>query len=266
MERSALEKSPVVIGSFDEDSFQLNLKDGGQLKVNLFDVFGFPCVPLIGCYGEDFNPVVPFVLLQTDTLKCVPENIPLQRENITDAFFMIHGNVAMQPCMHFTCEKYSEFNIIPHTYVYDNYEFSKGRNISSFFLLFFEASCFKGDQNRVIDIGLFDGENVSECHMNGKDPKGSGIPFGKMEERECCIHGYAFSPHNNNLDRTLEKDLSFWTVIKCGEKKVCVTYHHVCQENEDQMRKDVKQSNNLEQLIGNIKNKKVVNVLKDYFF
>jgi hypothetical protein len=60
-------KSDTVIGTWDESAFQcfsLDGKTSEPLRIRTTPL-GFPCVPLIGTYMEEYDPVIPTVLLQT---------------------------------------------------------------------------------------------------------------------------------------------------------------------------------------------------------
>lgn len=56
-------KSDTVVGTFEESAFQLCLKRNhrGSLQVKLFDILGYPCVPLLGTYAESYEVCCVFV-------------------------------------------------------------------------------------------------------------------------------------------------------------------------------------------------------------
>jgi hypothetical protein len=54
-------KMPCVIGTFDENTFQLSLEpsSGETIPVRLMEPLGLQCVPLLGHYGEEYFPNSP---------------------------------------------------------------------------------------------------------------------------------------------------------------------------------------------------------------
>lgn len=57
-------------------------------------------------------------------------------------------------CQHLSCEKNTEFNVMPHCYVFNNFKFGDGD---------------PKELLESIEIGLFSPENVFECHQNPRD-------------------------------------------------------------------------------------------------
>lgn len=123
----ALPRSASAVGTFDERAFQLCDDRGAgadtELHVKLFDVFGYPCVPLIGTYAESYEPTIPVVLLQ-QSRPLGAHNVPpsvhaaLAGRTVQSVFVHVHGCVPRMPCSHFTCDSSSHVSLVMHTWFY----------------------------------------------------------------------------------------------------------------------------------------------------
>jgi RNA polymerase subunit RPABC4/transcription elongation factor Spt4 len=45
----------------------LSMKGSDPLSIGVFDMIGCPCVPLIGCYGDNYDPLIPTLLISMPT-------------------------------------------------------------------------------------------------------------------------------------------------------------------------------------------------------
>ncbi len=127
----ALPRAGAAVGTFDERCFQL-CSDGNTetdtttattvLRVKLFDVFGYPCVPLIGTYAESYEPTIPLVLLQRRHYgqHRVPPSVhtALAGRAVESVFVHVHGCVPTMQCSHFTCETNTHISLVLHTWFY----------------------------------------------------------------------------------------------------------------------------------------------------
>jgi hypothetical protein len=93
---TSLTKNKQLIGTFDDKSFQLqlippsaipqstitttisdsketkgisssSLSNSDALSCGVFDMIGCPCIPLIGSYGDNYDPLLPYVIISVPT-------------------------------------------------------------------------------------------------------------------------------------------------------------------------------------------------------
>jgi hypothetical protein len=173
-----LKRATATIGTFDDAAFQLSAKrvdnknnnvedvndndnDNNNLQLSLFDVFGYPCIPLIGNYAETYEPNIPCVLLQAPYN---PQSLPLSVREVCavlnesgapvcDVYIQIHGVVPLVECSHFTCASHSHLSVVLHTFFYHNVSlFGPGEVVLT----------------KRIQIGLVRRHNNQQSHSNNK--------------------------------------------------------------------------------------------------
>jgi hypothetical protein len=141
--------SSCLVGTFDEKTFQTFCPDEkvplvffspflfspvilqnttGPLRIGV-SPFGNACVPLIGTYMEQYDPVVPFVLVQAEF---APEKVPpivaaaLAGFDDVSLFVQCHGVCPNNPCQHFTCDNLNELSVVLHPFFFPNVSFDSG--------------------------------------------------------------------------------------------------------------------------------------------
>lgn len=125
----ATSRNKHIIGSC-ENPFQASMVAAGKerkdaksdpLNLPLFDGLGYACVPMVGVYGDNYDPLLPDCLLELDMdrtalTKQLPASLvkalSLGKEEQCQLFFMVHPLPQRGPCQHFTCESMSELNMM----------------------------------------------------------------------------------------------------------------------------------------------------------
>ena len=229
-----------LVGTFDETTFQCFLSDKieGPLRIGVTPL-GMQCVPLLGTYQEQYDPVISLVLLQTEFH---PRKVPkvvadaLVHHQDVSLFAQFHTMVPFSPCQHFTCDAMDEISVVLHAFYFP------------------DAAVDSPNLFKKIQVGLFEPRNVEEVHQNPRDLAGSGIRFGELSERDVIIHdGCAFSPANCQLRRIsgVEDWFSFWVVgVEVETGKSVASFHLICgtEEQEKALRRlvaDAKQISDL---------------------
>ena len=230
-----LRKSASPLGTFEEEAFQLSMLHEEGLQLELFEMLGYPRVPLVGTYGEDYAVCLPLVLLEArgaDSFSQVPREVLDAATRDARWLLQVSPFVAPAPCQHFTCDSVLEFNVMLHAWRFPG----------------FQAL----DSHSTLLVGAFEARGLLEVHQNARDVRGSGLPLGRLEERECSLHGNAFSPHNCQVGRDLDVAmLSFWLVAKDTSTNACVvSRHYVCNsvEEEARLRERLRTCDTLEEL------------------
>ncbi|KAH3745125.1 Acyl-CoA synthetase family member 4 [Pelomyxa schiedti] len=218
--------NPVQAGVSASLKFvEMNIHCGHDpLPVELFDVFGFPCVPLVGTYGEDYWPSEPIVLL------CAPltpmdrgafppeliENVDMTLASSTPIYAMVHRRPPIGPCQHFSCDSFNEINMMYHFWLYSDQKFE---NL---------------EIQEEVEMGIFCTQNVTPAHLPHSDPKTAGIEFNAVSPRLVTIHSSSFSPCNAQMTLPPEaKCHHFFSLGRSKQRgKQVVSYHVIVNDEE----------------------------------
>eukprot|EP01102_Stenamoeba_stenopodia_P012189 TRINITY_DN3814_c0_g1_i1.p1 TRINITY_DN3814_c0_g1~~TRINITY_DN3814_c0_g1_i1.p1 ORF type:complete len:320 (+),score=55.70 TRINITY_DN3814_c0_g1_i1:99-1058(+) len=206
-------KNPL--GSYCAHAFQCNLKtkegcNEETIGLPTFDALGYLCIPLIGVYGEEYQPMDPLIVLRLPgwTVGGLPwwktqVETQLRTEMIPEDFMIVvHAHPELSVCQHFLCDERDEINIMPHPWLFgtrNGFEFGTS------------------DIQDVVFMGVYDPKGVREAHqtlgdeeiskMNhgGPIPRNfdfellAGAPFSRLGKRLSVVHWQAFSPNNGQL-------------------------------------------------------------------
>ena len=142
-------------------------------------------------------------------------------EDIFEGFVSVHEFPPYKQTQHFSMNANNLFNIMYHAWFYNKID-----NLSNDQQI--EGTLF---------CGLFEPQNVYEIRNDPNKVKSMvdrGVPFGRIEERSCFLHGFAFSPCNNDIARDQQAGYcSFYMIAYTKDyKRACLSYH-VFANNSD---------------------------------
>ena len=188
-----LRKQEHPIGTFNENAFQLSLKErNNTLSFPLFDFYGFPCITSCGVYGDEYEPLIPNVIIELpitglvnyrqsiiskeEEISIFNEELDLLTKSIdptlpTDFFLVIHPKPKPNICQHFQCENTNEISIMFHPWVFKSQELREDIEVSE-----------------VAQVGLFcPSDNLALVHQDIVEETSRGMPFNQLESRTVCI-------------------------------------------------------------------------------
>ena len=142
-------------------------------------------------------------------------------EDIFEGYVVIHNCPPYKPTQHFTISANNLFNIMYHSWFYNKIEnLSNNQQIED-----------------TIYCGLFEAQNVYEIRNDPDKVKSCvdrGIPFNRIEERSVFLHGFAFSPCNNDIARDEQAGYcSFYMIGYTKDLKRAVLSYHIFANNHD---------------------------------
>ena len=127
-------KTKDIQGTFNEKAFQLSfVGEGDKLKCGMFSGLGFPCVPTLGCYGENYAPATAIFLLESRAslekiqgvkvlpkklIECLEKEDKNKKLEEVQVFLQIHPYLFPQPCQHFTCDSQTEISVTFHSWLF----------------------------------------------------------------------------------------------------------------------------------------------------
>jgi len=226
-------KNKVVIGSFEASTFHYSFKNQKDpLQIGMFPVFGYLQVPHIGVYGDSFEPTQLRALMELDLTDKLIANLPdsvrgaigeimgklkdkkVSVRDMFSGFVAVHHCPPFKPSQHFSIDADNLFNVMYHPWLY--HEVEELRNEQQL-----EGSLL---------CGLFEPQNVYEIRNDPKAVKSEvdrGVPFGRLEERSCFLHGFAFSPCNCDIARDADAGFCAFYMVSCTKdmQRGCVSYH-----------------------------------------
>lgn len=134
--------------------------------------------------------------------------------DLFSGFVAVHHCPPFKPSQHFSIDADNLFNVMYHSWLYNEVE---------------ELSNDQQIEGSLI-CGLFEPQNVFEVRNDPKAVKSMvdrGVPFGRLEERSCFLHGFAFSPCNCDIARDTEAGFcSFYMLSYTKDmKRACLSYH-----------------------------------------
>jgi hypothetical protein len=252
----SLTKNKINLGSFEDHLFQLSIKFNPEgtvatpdpMDISVFDIFGFPCVPLTGVYGDDYTPCTLLTLIKlpvipTKIIKQVPQALVecikdiLQNDSSSSIEFYI--SVCTQPrpgeCQKFMCSNWNEVNMMYHTWLYASEKFTEDLNVTKF-----------------INMGIFGAYGIKPVHLDLKD---AGITFESFEPRSVVIHSCCFSPENAQFQLAEQELCSFFSLARDDSTKRAVIVYHVLPasaEKERQLRHVNEKSSTVLDLLTNL--------------
>eukprot|EP01083_Nonionella_stella_P300373 1025092_1 len=248
-------RNKIVIGSFEPSTFHYSFKNQKDpLQIGMFPVFGYLQIPHVGVYGDSYEPMQLKALLELQMSQKLVSNLPNSVKgcveeimsqnkiemNAWDAFAVIHNCPPYKETQHLSMNANNLFNVMYHPWFYNQIQ-----NLSN-------------DQQKEGSLmcGLFEPCNVYEIRNNPKDVKhmvDRGIPFNRLEERSCFLHGFAFSPCNCDVARDAEAGYCSFYMICCTNdyKRACLSYHIFANNNDmdDILKWTFKEIQNVKQLL-----------------
>ena len=160
-------------------------------------------------------------------------------EDVFEGYVVIHNCPPYKQTQHFTMNANNLFNVMYHSWFYNNIE-----NLSN--------------QQQIQDslfCGLFEPCNVYEIRNDDKVKEivDRGVPFNRLEQRSCFLHGFAFSPCNNDIARDPQAGYCAFYMIAYTKdlKRACLSYHVFANtEDMDEILKwTFKEITNVKQLL-----------------
>jgi hypothetical protein len=233
-----------------EVGFQLFLDPTAEPSV-FSEVFGFPTLPLIGNYSEDYSPALPMVLLSVpliDPEAQLPPSVEemvsvLKSQNLVNSmplYVMIHsallGPQKGIECGYLTCKRIDEFNMLFHPWLFSIDHVHEGDAISA-----------------KLHVGIFEPYGVGEAHVET-----GGVPFGLASSRPQILHDFRFSPNNLSV-RWLDKVTDTPTFFSFGVDRrtkrgiVCLHILPVGDDAADRIRGWMKGRRTLRDLLAGLR-------------
>jgi len=247
-------------GTFNEHAFHVSLKDKNR-RVNfpLLDFYGFPCITCCGVYGDEYEPLIPNVIIELpigsllnyrqsiisseEEISVFNEELDLLTKSIdpslpTDFYLMVHPKPKSNICQHFECDNTNEISIMFHPWVLQNQQIKRDLEMAE-----------------IAHVGLFcPSDNVVPVHQDIVEEPSRGMPFNQVECRSICIHDMKFSPANCQLQLLEDQECySFFTICRYQNRQILA--FHVLPQNEDiekQIEEKIKNSNTLGQLLSSL--------------
>eukprot|EP00455_Lapot_gusevi_P006620 TRINITY_DN12826_c0_g1_i1.p1 TRINITY_DN12826_c0_g1~~TRINITY_DN12826_c0_g1_i1.p1 ORF type:complete len:271 (+),score=17.51 TRINITY_DN12826_c0_g1_i1:58-870(+) len=191
-------KNQCAVGTFFDNAFQLSLRDPTQdpLPLQFFDVLGYLCIPHCGIYGEGYEPFTSLALIELP-IENLQETLPaslfrdleLETANEVRFFISILKQPTRGPCQHFTCESFSEMNLMFHAWCFPDAPFEPSTVV-----------------NEVVMMGVFDTHGIAPAHQNVVETA-AGMSFDRFSAKDVCMHYQCFSPCNAQV--SLQDDVDF---------------------------------------------------------
>lgn len=228
-------RAAQVRGTFDERAFQLSVSRGGGGGKGLegvaaFDGLGVLCVPHLGTYGDEYEPLPHLVLVGFPcggdvaglvgtyggvlpaALLAALEATGAVADTACELWFCAHPPRAAGPCQHFTCERTDELNVMWHAWALPGARFWGGG-----------AEAVR----TTLAAGVFEARGVSPAHQDLK-AVGAGVPFGRLGPRDVSLHHQRFSPCNNQLRADAGAEWhSFFAAAVSEDRRRAVVSHHL---------------------------------------
>eukprot|EP00747_Dinoflagellata_sp_TGD_P178720 gnl/TRDRNA2_/TRDRNA2_28184_c0_seq1.p1 gnl/TRDRNA2_/TRDRNA2_28184_c0~~gnl/TRDRNA2_/TRDRNA2_28184_c0_seq1.p1 ORF type:complete len:399 (-),score=63.94 gnl/TRDRNA2_/TRDRNA2_28184_c0_seq1:67-1263(-) len=235
---------------WDETAFQL----WDQMVV--WKPLGLPCVPLVGKYGPEYVPAVPFVVLRLPPA-CAAEVFPPALLQELEA---ISGGVAASPSAAGTAGEENttgdassdptQFLLLVHPALpQDPGGIGRRQDEVSLSLhawAFPTLEDLDGVHSTTLDVGVFPVEGVSPAqerhnelaHPTVEETSG-GAPFGALRRRQVVIHHGCLSPDNCQVRISTNSHVcGFFSAAHLAPRKVA-TLHVVPKDeaSEDALRR-----------------------------
>jgi len=200
-----------------------------------FPIFEYPCLPLIGVYGEDYTPSDVLLLTQIIDAKfnsIFPSPIVQALADFSYEFWVIiQDTPKFGPCQHIMCDKSNEFNLMLHFWVFgEDFNFGK-------------------DYSETASTGIFQPKGIKTAHLDLNDVKSRGMSFNSLSERSIIVHnGGAFSPCNCQVEVTGEVG-GFFSVTTFQSRAI-VCYHILPFTNDSSklLREEINSADDLKDL------------------
>jgi hypothetical protein len=242
------EKSKQIVGSYPKDTFQLSFISH-LLDVAVLNNIGFLCIPQIGCYGENYWPTIPLVVLElpTDNPETLQQQLPknlyqllfdpedqLANQCGIEFYVIIHSPPVTTECPKFFCKNTNEANIMYHMWTFPDAELN-GDYVNS----------------TMVSMGIFAPQGIKPIHLELSD---GGISFEKIQDMNVTIHDGCFSPENASFQMTDDPVCSFFALAFHGYRRV-ISFHAFPRalDSEDIYRTHIKNSITLKHLLDNIR-------------
>lgn len=215
--------------------------------------FGFPCLPLIGNYSDDYTPALPMVLLQVPLVTpsaqlppSVAEMVDLllgqSRVSSVELYAMVHsallGPQKGIECGYLTCKATDEFNLVLHPWLFAKDHVHDGDAIGG-----------------KVHVGIFEPYGVAETHLDR-----GGVPFGLLSKRDQILHDYRFSPNNCSVKwlSDITDTPVFFSFAFDGRTRraiVCLHILPVGDDAADRIRDCIKGKETLRELLAALREK-----------
>mmetsp|Transcript_27364 Transcript_27364/g.76064 ORF Transcript_27364/g.76064 Transcript_27364/m.76064 type:complete len:300 (+) Transcript_27364:93-992(+) len=219
---------------WDDTAFQLWDRMPVWAPLNL------PCIPLLGKYGPEYVPAVPFVVVRipSGSSASFPPAVfealaassgGFDAEALT-LLLLVHPALRLdaQPCNKLKCGRTDEFNLMLHPWAFP------------------DVTDLEAIHDATLSVGAFPLASVEPAHLDDARSLGAlayaGAPFGELQRRQVLVHFGCLSPDNLQLRARREGRLCAFFSAASKAPRAVVALHilPVDEAAEDVLRRAVR--------------------------